>query len=85
MLFRSDVRLTFTDNGKGIPQKDVPHIFERSFRGDQSRNSKVPGSGFGLSIVEKIVSDHGGEVFASSIEGEGTTIGFTLKKYRNGV
>ena len=81
----SDVRLTFTDNGKGISQNDVPHIFERSFRGDQSRNSKVPGSGFGLSIVQKIVSDHGGDVFASSIEGEGTTIGFTLKKYRKGV
>ena len=78
----SVVRLTVTDNGKGIPEHDIPHIFERSFRGDQSRNAKVPGSGFGLAIVEKIVNDHGGDVFASSIEGEGTTIGFTLKKYR---
>lgn len=81
----SVVRFTVMDNGKGIPAKDIPHIFERSFRGDQSRNAKVPGSGFGLSIVEKLVNDHGGEVFASSQEGEGTTIGFTLKKYRNGV
>ncbi|MBP5164693.1 MAG: HAMP domain-containing histidine kinase [Lachnospiraceae bacterium] len=81
----SVVRFTVMDNGKGIPAKDIPHIFERSFRGDQSRNAKVPGSGFGLSIVKKLVNDHGGEVFASSIEGQGTTIGFTLKKYRNGV
>lgn len=78
----SVVRLTVTDNGKGIPEQDIPHIFERSFRGDQSRNAKVPGSGFGLSIVEKIINDHGGDVFASSIEGKGATIGFTLKKYR---
>lgn len=81
----SVVRLTVTDNGKGISEADLPHIFERSYRGDQSRNSKVPGSGFGLSIVEKLVNDHGGEVFASSTEGEGATIGFTLKKYRKEV
>lgn len=68
------------DNGPGIAAKDLPHIFERFFRADASRNSSKRGSGLGLTIVKLIISDHGGEIWAESIEGVGTTFYFTLKK-----
>ncbi len=76
------VLIEISDNGRGIPTEALPNIFDRFFRTDSSRNSRTGGSGIGLSIVKKIVEDHGGMVGASSIEGEGTTIYFTLKKYK---
>ncbi len=66
------------DNGKGIAQKDLGRIFERFFRTDASRNSLQGGSGIGLSIVKKIIEDHGGYIWATSREGEGTCI----RKYK---
>ena len=77
----SDVAGTVEDNGKGIAQEDIPRIFERFYRTDASRNSAQGGSGIGLSIVKKIIQDHGGKLWASSREKKGTTIYFTLKKY----
>ncbi len=76
------IRIEIEDNGKGIAQKDLPLIFERFFRTDASRNSAQGGSGIGLSIVKKIVEDHGGYIWATSKEGEGTCIHFVLRKYR---
>ena len=70
------------DNGKGIPVKDQPYIFDRFFRSDASRNSSKGGSGIGLSIVHKIMEDHGGKVWVSSKEGIGTTMYFVLRKYQ---
>ena len=78
------VRIEISDNGKGIPAKDLYNIFDRFFRSDTSRNSAQGGSGIGLSIVKKIVEDHGGYIWASSIEGEGTTMHIVLKKYEEG-
>ena len=75
------IRIEIEDNGKGISQKDVPRIFERFFRTDASRNSAQGGSGIGLSIVKKIIEDHGGYIWATSKEGEGTCIHFVLRKY----
>ena len=75
------IRIEIEDNGKGISQKDVPRIFERFFRTDTSRNSAQGGSGIGLSIVKKIIEDHGGYIWATSREGEGTCIHFVLRKY----
>lgn len=63
-----------SDNGLGIPQADLPHIFDRFFRSDTSRSSSTGGNGIGLSIVKKIVEDHDGSVRAESKEGEGTRL-----------
>jgi signal transduction histidine kinase len=76
------IRIEIEDNGKGIAQKDLPLIFERFYRTDASRNSAQGGSGIGLSIVKKIVEDHGGYIWATSKEGEGTCIHFVLRKYK---
>ena len=59
-----------------------PPALDRLYRTDSSRNSAQGGSGIGLSIVRKIVEDHGGRVWASSREGEGTTMFFVLRKYQ---
>lgn len=75
------VRIEIEDNGKGIAQKDLGRIFERFFRTDASRNSAQGGSGIGLSIVKKIIEDHGGYIWATGKEGEGTCIHFVLRKY----
>ena len=76
------IRIEIEDNGKGIVQKDLPKIFERFYRTDASRNSSKGGSGIGLSIVKKIVEDHGGYIWATSKEGEGTCLHFVFRKYR---
>ena len=75
------VKIEIEDNGKGIPAKDIGNIFERFYRTDASRNSMKGGSGIGLSIVKKIIEDHGGYVWATSKEGEGTCIHFVIRKY----
>ncbi len=75
------VRVEIEDNGKGIAQKDIPNIFDRFYRTDSSRNSKQGGSGIGLSIVKKIIEDHGGYIWATSHEQEGTCMHFVLRKY----
>lgn len=77
------VRVEIEDNGKGISQKDLPNIFDRFFRADSSRNSAQGGSGIGLSIVKKIIEDHGGYIWATSREGEGTCMHFVLRKYHD--
>jgi signal transduction histidine kinase len=76
------IRVEIEDNGKGIAQKDLPKIFERFYRTDASRNSAQGGSGIGLSIVKKIIEDHGGYIWASGKEGEGTCIHFVIRKYK---
>jgi signal transduction histidine kinase len=75
------IRVEIEDNGKGISQKDLARIFERFYRTDASRNSMKGGSGIGLSIVKKIIEDHGGYIWATSKEGEGTCMHFVLRKY----
>lgn len=82
ILDESDsIRVEIEDNGKGIAQKDLSKIFERFYRTDASRNSAQGGSGIGLSIVKKIIEDHGGYIWATSKEGEGTCMHFVLRKY----
>ena len=68
------------DNGSGISKEYLPYIFESFYRTDSSRNSQTGGSGLGLSIVKKIINEHGGKTWAESEVGEGTSIYFTLKK-----
>lgn len=76
------IRVEIEDNGKGIAAKDLPQIFERFYRTDASRNSSQGGSGIGLSIVKKIIEDHGGYIWATSREGEGTCMHFVIRKYQ---
>ena len=74
------IQVQIEDNGPGIAAKDLPHIFDRFYRADASRNSSKRGSGLGLAIVRMIISDHGGKVWVESIEEVGTSFYFTLKK-----
>ena len=76
------IRIEIEDNGKGIAARDLPRIFERFYRTDASRNSTKGGSGICLSIVKKIIEDHGGYIWATSKEGEGTCMHIVLRKYQ---
>ena len=76
------IQVEIEDNGKGIAAKDLPSIFDRFYRTDVSRNSSKGGSGIGLSIVKKILEDHGGKVWATSRLGIGTIKYFVLRKYQ---
>lgn len=76
------IQVEIEDNGKGIAAKDLPNIFDRFYRTDSSRNSSKGGSGIGLSIVRKIIEDHGGKIWATSKVGIGTEIHFVLRKYQ---
>ena len=76
------IQVEIEDNGKGIAAKDLPYIFDHFYRTDVSRNSSKGGSGIGLSIVKKIMEDHGGKVWATSRLGIGTIMYFVLRKYQ---
>ena len=81
-IYSDKPKIVIEDNGKGIAAKDLPLIFERFYRTDASRNSSQGGSGIGLSIVKKIIEDHGGYIWATSKEGEGTCMHFVIRKYQ---
>ena len=76
------VKIDLSDNGRGISAEDLPYIFDRFYRADSSRNSSKGGSGIGLSIVRKIIEDHGGRIWAKSVLGSGTNIIIILKKHQ---
>ena len=76
------VQVEIEDNGKGIGSKELPYIFERFYRTDASRNSATGGSGIGLSIVKRIIEEHGGKIWATSKEGTGTVMYFVIRKYQ---
>lgn len=62
------------DNGIGIPEKDIPYVFERFYRSDLSRNKNTGGSGIGLTITKALVEAHGGTIYLESKVSEGTTV-----------
>ena len=68
-----DAVLEITDTGVGIPEEDVPHVFDRFYRVDKARSRDTGGTGLGLSIVQQIVRLHAGSVTVQSKRGEGTT------------
>ena len=74
------ILVSISDNGPGVPEKELPLIFTRFYRTDSSRNSSKPGSGLGLAIVSRIVNDHGGKIWAETNEDGGLKIYFTLKQ-----
>jgi signal transduction histidine kinase len=70
---RNRVTLEVSDSGSGIPPQDLPHIFERFFRGRAGTETAIPGTGLGLAIVKEIVDLHGGQISVISLPGQGTT------------
>ncbi len=76
------IQVEIEDNGRGIAARDLPYIFDRFYRADASRNSATGGSGIGLSIVKKIIEDHGGKIWATSKESIGTVMYFVIRKYQ---
>lgn len=75
------VAISVSDNGIGIPEEDLPHVFDRFFRADQSRARKTGGTGLGLSIAKWIVDRHGGHVELLSRTDIGTHIVLVLPYY----
>lgn len=67
------VAFTVTDEGVGIPQREIERIFERFYRVDKARSRGTGGTGLGLAIVRHVATNHGGEVEVTSAEGEGST------------
>ena len=68
-----------TDNGYGIVAEDLPHVFERFFRGKTAKDNDVSGTGLGLAICKKIIDHHGGQIKVDSHMGKGTTFEVWLK------
>jgi two-component system phosphate regulon sensor histidine kinase PhoR len=75
---QNEIEVSVRDNGIGIPQEDLPRIFERFYRVDKGRSQELGGTGLGLSIVKHLISAHGGRVWAESQLGEGSIFYFTL-------
>ncbi len=76
------VQVEIEDNGKGIETRDLTRVFDRFYRSDEARSTSRGGSGIGLSIVKKIIEDHGGQIWARSRIREGTTMAFVIRKYQ---
>ncbi len=74
------IQVDIVDTGIGIPEKDLPRLFERFYRVDKARSRELGGTGLGLSIVKHIIQAHNGEVFVQSVEGQGSTFSFTIPK-----
>jgi len=79
-VHEKDVIVKVQDSGIGIPEKDLPRIFERFYRVDKTRSRDVGGSGLGLSIVKHILEAHSSRITVESIKNEGTKFEFNLKR-----
>lgn len=75
------LRVRVSDEGIGIPEDDLPHVFDTAYRAPDARTLRRAGSGLGLTIVRSIVEQHGGQVHVESRPGEGTTFSFDLPLY----
>lgn len=77
-VLEDSIRVSISDEGLGIPAANVNRIFDRFFRADKARSRAMGGTGLGLAIAKEMISAHGGKIWAHSVEGEGTSIFFTL-------
>jgi len=83
-MYNTDGRtilVEISDDGVGIPEKNIPRIFERFYRTEEGRRIDVTGSGLGLAICKHIIEAHGQTIHMRSTEDIGTTVGFTLDKF----
>ncbi|RKZ91079.1 MAG: hypothetical protein DRQ40_10300 [Gammaproteobacteria bacterium] len=74
------ISVSIKDNGIGIPEDELPKIFDEFYRASNARAKEKDGTGLGLSIARQIVERHGGHIWAESQLGQGTTVGFSLSK-----
>jgi len=77
-LDETEAIIEVRDQGRGIPADKLEHIFDRFQQGDASDSRAMGGTGLGLAICRSIINQHGGRIWATSVEGEGTTFHFTL-------
>ncbi|MDR7000035.1 cell wall metabolism sensor histidine kinase WalK [Neobacillus niacini] len=70
--------ISISDQGMGIPKENIGRIFDRFYRVDKARTRKLGGTGLGLAIAKEIIGAHGGAIWATSQEGKGTVISFSL-------
>lgn len=80
LLDPSTLQISVSDTGVGIAEKDADKVFEEFYRVDNDYNTKVRGTGLGLSLVKTIIEAHGGKLSVSSVLGKGSTFSFTLPK-----
>lgn len=74
----NSVVISVSDQGMGIPRKDLPHVFDRFYRVDKARARSMGGTGLGLAISKEVIQRHGGKIWVDSIEGKGTTFYVSL-------
>lgn len=77
---KGTITISIRDEGEGIPEKNLPFVFERLYRVDKSRSRQYGGSGLGLAIAKEIVESHGGLMTLQSEYGQGTTVLIELKR-----
>ena len=77
LLSERKIRVSIIDNGIGIPEESLPHIFDRFYRVERKVHT-IKGTGLGLTIVKKIIERHGGTVMVESALGHGSTFSFFL-------
>ena len=75
---KDEIKVNVSDNGIGIPEKDLLHVFEKFYRAENASSEAIGGTGLGLAIVKYIVEHHAGRIWAESELGKGTTLSFTL-------
>lgn len=80
-LYHEDngVKISIEDNGPGIEKENIDNIFEKFYRGDESRNKDIGGTGLGLAIAKELIKAHDGEIWCESHRGIGTTMNFTIR------
>ena len=80
---KKEIYISIKDNGKGIPEEDLPYIFHRFYRVDKSRTRSLGGTGLGLAIIKELILAHGGDIQVRSKENVGTTFELIFKEDQN--